>query len=187
MISELKETLESFKNSLELRLQKIENLVTNCTMSSVQQEEIIHESVNRALRVNNIIMHNVPEDESKQDVDVVNDILESVDPAAVASPEDVCRMGPKHPGRLRLLKIRFKNPETAKVVLRKRHVLRKGPFNNIIIHEDRTRAQVNYYKGLQSELKARQHEGQSDLAIKYVNGIPKIVGRNSPTNTSDLN
>lgn len=185
--NDLKQIVLDLKLAMETRLSALENSLTATVVSPRQREEIIQESVDRSLRASNIIMANVPESDAKQEVDVVNDILEVIDPAAIAHPENVRRLGVKHGNQPRLLKVDLKSAELVKIVLRKRSMLKKTEYKNIMVHEDRTPAQNKYFKDLKQEIKLRQDRGELNLGIKYTNGIPSIVTRSELTANSNTN
>jgi hypothetical protein len=115
-VRELKLNIESLQLSLNQRLSAIKSPV----ISKDQKEEIIRESVERSLRVANIILANVPETSNDQDVTVANDILECTDPSTIVSPENVTRLGKKVLNHPRLLKLKLKDVDMARMVLKRK-------------------------------------------------------------------
>lgn len=108
--------------------------------------------------------YNVPEEENVLDVDIANDILVVIDNSAVATPDDVFRIGKPSPGKPRLLKVRFKQIETCRMVLRKRAALKNtNNFSKIFISNDRTRKQQEYFKMIQNKIDTRKNNGEKDL------------------------
>lgn len=188
--SEIKSLISELKTSIETRLSNLEaSLKSPMSVAPTQSENIIQESVNRAIRASNVIMANVPEDSETPDIKVVNDILEKIDPNAFAYPEDVCRIGRiTTPNKPRLIKIKFRKIETAKLVLRKSSTLKQIPeLKNVSIRSDKTPMQITYFKNIKTELKQRLDEGERNLKIKYINGVPQIVANSTQDSIHNLN
>ena len=162
------------QSSFGKRLELIEEAVRTPKLRMSEQEEVIRESVERTLRVSNIIVANVPENPQISDVDIANDILECIDPSAVVSPEHIMRIGKPAGNKPRLLKLKFRNPETARMVLRKKAVLKSSRYSNVSIRDDKTPKQMSYLKQLQGELHRKNNDGQK-FTIKYIHGIPQIT------------
>ncbi|KAJ3646449.1 hypothetical protein Zmor_024037 [Zophobas morio] len=143
------------QSSFEKRLELIEEAVRTLELQMSEQEEVIQESVERMLRVSNISVANVQETQQISNVDIANDILEYIDPSAVVSPEHVMRIGKPAGNNPRLLKLNFRNPEAAHMVLRKEAVLKSSRYS------------VGYLKQLQKELHRKNNDGQK-FTIKYI-------------------
>lgn len=171
----MKNMVLELQSSVENRLGKIESLFHTSQNDILQRESIIQESVERALRASNVILYNVPEKNDVKDVDIANDILECVDPSAVVCPDNVSRIGKQNRHGSRPLRLTFAKVDTAKMVLRKRYVLKNSNFNKVVIANDQTRLQQEYHKSLQRELNMRKSNGEHNLTIKYINNVPQIV------------
>jgi hypothetical protein len=189
-VRDLKLNIESLQLSLNQRLSAIETAIKSPVISKDQKEEIIRESVERSLRAANIILANVPETSNDQDVTVANDILECIDPSAIVSPENVTRIGKKVPNHPRLLKLKLKDVDMARMVLKRKKALNSSAFSTVRIFDDQTPYQRNYLKHLRAELNQRVSKGEN-LTIKYINNIPKIIQETpssaSTSNSSNLN
>lgn len=186
-LKELKEDLCRMQALFEKRLEAIEAAINSPRLDITIKEEIIQESVERTLRSSNIILANVPEDPNIDDITVANDILELIDPEAVVSPGYAVRVG-KSSGvsRPRLLKLKFKSPEIARMVLRKKSALAKTKFNKIVIRDDKTPMQLKHLNDLRAEL-ARRNSNGVRFTIKYIHGVPQIVeihGNPQPSSSS---
>lgn len=130
----------------------------------------------RSWKASNVILTNVPENAETSDVTLANDILEAIDPKAVVFPDDVKRLGKVVNGRSRLLQLSFKKVETAKLILRKRDVLKNHhKFKGIGVREDRTKQQIDYMNCLREELNNRRSQGESGITIKYKNNVSYIT------------
>ncbi|KAJ3640388.1 hypothetical protein Zmor_003690 [Zophobas morio] len=88
-IAELSSKVMDMKKTIDDRLIAMEKVVSTRQLSPLQEEEIIQESVDRTLRIGNILLANVPEVKDVLDEKVANDILELIEPAAVESLENV--------------------------------------------------------------------------------------------------
>ena len=161
------------------RLDNLEKLINTTSITPNIKEEIITESVERTLRARNLILANVPENSGRPDAEIANDVLGIIDPSVTVSPLDVIRLGKMSDnprGRPHLLKLRFKNVETARLVLKKRIVLRSNPnFKMIAVLNDKMPNQLAHLKQLNSELQLRRRNGEKSLTIKYQNNVPQII------------
>lgn len=66
-------------------------------------------------------------------------------------------------------------PNHANTILRNKIKLRDSEFSKISIQPDQTLRQRMYMSNLRKSLDQRRENGESNLTIKYFNGIPKIV------------
>ncbi len=162
------------QSSFDKRLKAIEDAVKAPKFQVFEKEEIIQESVERTFRSCNVILTNVPENTDVPDVIIANGILECVDATIVVSPENVVRIGKPIQNKPRLLKVRFNNIETVRLVLRKKSALKTSRFPNVIIRDDKTPRQLNHLKQLRMELNNRNNSGEN-LTIKYIHNVPQIV------------
>lgn len=175
--NEVKQLVNELKANIDLRFQQLENLIQNTVAQSyTDKENTINESVERSLRASNIILYNVPVTAGVNDCDLVNDILEVIDSSLVASPDDVLQIGSSNNGKPRLLKVRFRNFQMARLCLKKKSaLLAHGQYSKVVISDDKTKQQQNILRSLRDELKTRVDNGESNLTIKYINKTPQIV------------
>lgn len=170
------------ENKLITMQSELGNKPTTTTLSqSISQpcidERMIRELKERNEREKNIIIIGIPEQTTiPVDQRIAND------EAAVISitssikndntkPLKVIRIGKLQEGKNRLLKVCYNEPHTAKLLLRNKNKLPE----NIKMISDQTPAQQKYLQGLKEELQRRQANGESDLTIKYINGVPNIL------------
>ena len=85
---------------------------------------------------------------------MANDILELIDTDALVFPGCVVRAGKFNGNRPRLLKLKIKAPEIARMVLRKKSASTK--FSKMVIRHDKTLMQLNQLKNLLNLLDAIQ-------------------------------
>lgn len=74
--------------------------------------------------------------------------------------------------KARPMKLCFDSQETVKIILRNKTGIKENSFR---IYSDQTPYQQNFMVNLKKELKERQERGETDLTIKYIKGIPKII------------
>lgn len=185
-VAELRKSIDDIKSAMEERLTHIESLISTASISPTAKEELLSESAERSTRATNVILANVLETPNTRDVDIANDILQIIDSAAVVSPDDVERIGNSVNGRPRLLKLRFKSAEMARLVLRKRDALRKSQvFGKVFVRDDKTKQQQNYLQNLNQELKTMRANGIKNATIKYRNNVPRIVTTSQNTSTPE--
>jgi hypothetical protein len=64
----------------------------------------------------------------------------------------------------------------AKEVLRNKNKLINSDLpRSISISDDKTSKQLEYLKNLRTELQLRRDNGEDNITIKYVKGIPSII------------
>lgn len=51
-------------------------------------------------------------------------------------------------------------------------------YNNITIANDKTPKQIQHFQELKRELERRKLQGENNLKIKYVQGVPQITNLN---------
>lgn len=140
--------------------------------TGILNNDLFAELQDRQNRVNNIMVYNLPE--QSQDRDDVISLLESLDiPDAVV--KNVVRVGQPNKNGRRCLKVTFQKQEVAQLAVRSKTKL-KG--TNIYISPDLTKTQAEAEARVKAELRQRLSNGESDLKIKYFQGVPKIIQKN---------
>ncbi|CAH2088257.1 unnamed protein product [Euphydryas editha] len=142
-----------------------------------QNEEIIHELQERKKRENNIILVGVSEQWNtstkerieRDEAEVLNTI--SLITKDIPKPVKIFRIGKYNAEKNRKLKVCFDKREPVVLLLRNKDKLP----HNIRIFSDQTPAQQKYFLAIKDELTKRKNNGEDDITIKYINGIPKIV------------
>lgn len=173
-------TLEEKFTALEMPL--------NSGVASVTHEDIISEIEDRAKRSRNIILHNLPESKSRDvalkqsyDKKLVRDITEKIDVVHVIEVESIklYRIGKPKDGKARPLKVILKSVEEVKIFIEKFSgdlVKEINPaFSTVGITRDRTERERLHLNKLREELDTRTTEGETNLSIKYRNGVPVIL------------
>lgn len=188
--SVIKEDIAQLKQHTSLTEEKVKSLQNDVNnlksrtgseyqnMRSCDDEALIREINERTNRANNIIIYGLTElaegsAEEKQDHDknevlsVIRSIMDNV-----PAPKKIIRLGKLNPTKNRPLKIYFDCSQIPKQLMKN-----KGKITNkdIKIYADLTPTQQNNLKLLRQDLCNRQENGETDITIKYVNGVPKIV------------
>lgn len=180
--------LEIKSNQTEQKLLQLETHVnmikTNTLPDFKQREDLVLEIQERYIRSKNVIFAGIPEleDVNKSDrlqceKQQVFTILKSVYESDKCPNIMKCwRLGKYNPGKTRLIKVCLESQETALFLLRNKDKLTN---QNISIFSDQTPSQQKYLQEIKSELNRRQENGESDICIKYVKGIPTITKTHS--------
>lgn len=146
-------------------------------VTSDAYESIMTEVRERELRRKNIIIVGIKEpasaskdERSQSDMEQTLKIIKMA--GVNTSPEKLFRLGKYHPSKNRPLKVCFKSWETATSILRSKNDVN---CDNIKIFSDKTPQQQQFLKNLKDEIKCRFDNGDKNLTIKYIRGVPKIV------------
>lgn len=161
----------------------------NNAIDEDQFEALVNETSERNRRSFNIIVYNAKEPlndtnnyNKSEDTTLINNIFEAtIGVPCSPSSFDLFRLG--KPDTLRTkprpLKIVFKdNSLPKKILLNCRKLKDSANLKNLNITEDRTPRQQKYYQGLKVKLLEREKNGEKNLKIKYINGVPQIVSLN---------
>lgn len=81
----------------------------------------------------------------------------------------------KNKNGARSLIITLQNAQSALNIIRNRTKLKD---KNIFINADLTPNQRMHFNNTRDELKRRLANGEKDLTIKYIQGVPKIIQKN---------
>lgn len=154
-------------------------------MQSAEIIETLNEMEDRKVRASNLIIHNLPESSEmtqlnkiKDDANNVLKILNNIDDLNLQDNIKMYRLGVRKGDKARPIKIELLNPETAKRILYNKQKLP----DYIRIYQDQTLLQRKQLMDLRSELDARIKDGESNLTIKYINSVPRIIAKNIAKN-----
>lgn len=187
----IKSQLTQFENKIVSNQNKLQNLETNISKIQLNphssqselsvNEQIFREIQDRNRRQNNIIISGISEQICintqerifKDESDVLN-VITSINPN-ITKPNKIFRIGKYNIGKTRGIKVCFNNPDPVMLLLRS-----KGKLpDNIKFYSDQTPSQQKYFQTVKNELARRTEHGETDLIIKYINGIPTIIKQNS--------
>lgn len=190
-LEQVKEDIKNIKNDYSMTQEKMKNLEKeisdiksadcsdNLTSKSSLpcQEHLILELQERSERAKNLVVTGITEINDKNyNTRGNHDIEEFMNLVTLVlgdcpKPSKSMRLGRYIPGKDRPLKICFDDGVTPKLLLKN-----KAKFpENIRIYYDQTPAQKNHLQTVKNELKKRLENGETDLIIKYIKGIPRIV------------
>lgn len=180
------QNITSAAQSMETKIASLESDVLNLKTSSTEPKRMTNEVVydmlaeitDQTLRKKNIILTGITEPQSpdyrerqKQDKDEVLRITKAITKDC-PEPIKVVRIGKYEPNTKRAVKVCFESEQTVKVILRNRIKLKDDA---IAIFPDQTPLQQARFKNLKEQLKHRTENGETNLRIKYIKGIPRIV------------
>lgn len=179
--------IQRSNSTLQNRIEKLESNIRECNYSTASietgtkmetWENILTELNERNLRSKNLLISGIPEPTSTDRIERQTEdkssswkILRNINPDC-PEPIKVFRVGKYHPDKKRPVKVCFETQETANYILRNQSKL-KNCDNKCF--SDQTPKQQSYMKGLKEELEARTKRGETNLIIKYVKGVPKII------------
>lgn len=169
--------------NLQKEIADFKNLKVNNKLEDFQFEEIIHEIQEREKRKHNLIIYGVKEEPNQNSEErLTQEHLHITDMfSAVSVDSDVTkltRLGAYDPSKRspRPLKITLRKEEDVHKMIKKARTI-KGieRYKHINISLDRTPKQIELYKKVKTELDSRKNDGEENIRIKYVKGIPQIV------------
>lgn len=190
-ISTINEQIEEIKSNYTITQDKIKNIETeiseiknehctenhNCKSLSLTNENIFLEMQERHDRARNIVIVGIPEKHDKnynsRQLHDNDEVMKTIKFICQDSPKPIktMRLGKYIPNNNRLIKVCFNNTDTPKYLLRNKTKLPK----DIQIYSDQTPSQKRYLQYLKGDLNKRIENGEKDLIIKYIKGIPTIV------------
>lgn len=187
-IGQIKEQLSNLEPRVTANEVKIENLISEVkslkTTKPNDCESVIKEVNDRSQRALNAIIYGIPESTSnnvhsriEHDKNSVNAILHSsnIDNVQVVK---VTRLGKQLSEKPRPLRVTFANSMEVSGFFKRFNVDSvKDIFADsaIGISRDRTVMERSHLKELRVTLDDRKKAGESDITIKYLNGVPRIV------------
>lgn len=187
-INDLKALIMSLRKEIE-SLKSIKTAsVCECN-SAVDFEAIVQEISDRNARKNNLIFYGMPESLSTDhNVRILHDQQQVSKVLNFVLPESGSDLSAK-PIRLGKFDAAKSNPRPLKITLPSEHavlnIIRRAfklkdlrDPKDIRISLDKTPRQQQYYRKLRDELSMRTAEGESNLRIKYIRGVPQIISSN---------
>lgn len=188
-LSKMEPRLSAVEEDLTLVKNDLKSL-HDSKADSLGMESVIEEIADRGRRSRNIILYDIPENKSKtltvrvkHDNDLVLKLIESFCTPGRDNSFKSSRLGRIQGNRPRPLKIIF-NSSDITVDFSKNFdssVLSRidDKLTGVSFSRDRTPSERKHLAELKSSLKRRIESGESDLTIKYMNGVPKIIKKAS--------
>ncbi|KAJ3660024.1 hypothetical protein Zmor_011680 [Zophobas morio] len=179
LLTELKNEITQLK---EANANPINVVATNNLLSSQAMEEIVNEISERDKRANNLIIFNSMEsgiskqEQVDQDTTLVSDIISIVGLTEEVKPVRLGKFDGSKQHRSRPIRVRLSSSNAVHTVIRNAKKIRAvETFSALSVSFDRTPRELNFYKSVKEELNTRRLNGETNLQIKYRNGIPAIV------------
>lgn len=185
------ERIGKLENSVAVLEQKVEGLADSAHISSTDvaqssaallgTEALLSEIRSREQRSNNLMLFGVPESANSsrqqriaEDTRRVGDVMRTLELEIQALK--VLRVG-KVGARPRPLKLVLSSRLDVNECLKNRNKLRGSDFR---IASDQTELQRSHLRELRGQLKTRVDNGETDVTIKFVEGVPRIVKSTVP-------
>lgn len=177
-------TLSSKLASLNTKVETIEAKIepSNTKSSSLINENLITEMIDRQSRRNNVLLFNLPEafnnsTNSSSNSTTIQNILDFLD--LKTKPNSVTRLGKPSSSsttKPRPVKLRFSDQKDIFELFSLQNKLKSNSaWKDLRFSSDRTKQQQEYMSHLRQELLNRQSNGEQDLIIKYIKGTPTIT------------
>lgn len=171
--------------SLEDTMKKTQELTPN-TPHAITLEPTLTEMQERQQRANNVLLFGVPEiSGSEKEVRVKEELTKITEVLGYCSEGSLekikfYRLGKYLESKVRPIKVTFPTREEAIHVIKNK---RKIPEETkIYIKSDQTVLQREYLKKVVEQLESRRVNGETNIKIKYINHIPKIISFKNPKN-----
>jgi len=167
-------------NQLESKVSQLEAGCSNSSSLNLERlEQTLAEISDRHSRSHNIILFNIPESTTQSkyldDKNTISSIFQQI--GVLVEPINCFRLG-KLSNNCRPLRATLPNQHDVFDVLKnKRKLSDLANFKNISISSDKTLLQRKHLKNLFDELNSRKTAGETNLFIKYINGLP-IISKN---------
>lgn len=147
-------------------------------------EPLIFEVQDRVSRANNFMIFNAKENSSSElkirieaDKKVVTEVMDLM---GIENNTDkivkVLRVGVQKSNKPRPLKVICSDSRLVNSVIRSKSKLYSSEFR---VSSDQTKMQQDHWKAVRAELKSREENGETNLTIKYIQGVPKIVPKSN--------
>ncbi|CAA9994893.1 unnamed protein product, partial [Nesidiocoris tenuis] len=174
-LREIKKDVQELKNeNLSHRLHKIES------SSGASFQELVSEVRDRQERSANVIFFDVEEgaastpfQASSTDAAFLEKAFADLNLSMSESVRDFQRIGKfRSSGAPRPVLVRLSSSETATQMLARNRVMNPKKYS---ISADKTIREREHLQELRNELKSRTDNGENDLTIRYVRGVPLIT------------
>lgn len=154
----------------------------------VSMEEFLEEAAERQKRCCNLMLFGAPEDDALSENDqldldtkLVEELLQAANVPVGVDAVKLERLGKRRHASTsaRPMKITLPSNEAVLGVLRNAGTLKKQHrFKDMGVSQDRTPKQAQFYKDLKRQVQHRTQNGEKNLRIRYVRGVPRVVSLN---------
>lgn len=167
---QLLKAIETLNQTVAMLKEEVKAL--KAEKDNVNMEVIISEISERQKRSNNVIIFKLKE--SGDDRKTVVDILKNIAPNVATDAITITRLGKGHDNSPAPLKVKLRSRDDVFTILKNKRKL-KEIHPTVSIGTDQTKLQQEYFKKVKGELERRKGNGETNLFIKYINGIPTIT------------
>lgn len=178
--------------SLDARVLSLESHSSITNLSS-PVNEVIQEFSERERCKSNIIAYGIPESTSSNlaskfadDQQTIHSLISKLSIVATANPK-VVRLGKFSTSTPRPIKCIFNSPNLAADILsslRTTNLISLGFPPKAKFVRDKTPLERKLLRTCHEELNSRTLNGETDLTITYLNGVPRVVSRSKNFNTA---
>lgn len=185
-INSLKSLIVGLQSEIKTLKQSVLDITPAPTASLplLDTEKIIQEVRDRERRKCNVIIYGCQEapvrsaeEQSGLDAETVGGIFEAIGvDGGGLRPKRLGKFDATKANNRRPIRVTLSSESAVSEVLRNANRLRSNSsFAGVFLSADRTRAQMEMYRNARAELKRRLEEGERNLKIRYIRGIPTIV------------
>lgn len=178
----MQKKIDSLESRLDLLINKLDTQsvpvapINKTADDIIDYDLFISELEERKRRANNIMVYNLPESTSTNFEDKINDDLTNIITATSNISPDIIinktiRIG-KIGSKPRPLKVILNSSDTVLKILKNKTKLNHPTAR---VSSDLTSIQRNHILNLRTQLENRKANGEVNLTIKYVHGVPRIV------------
>lgn len=166
--------LKLMLKSIETRLATLE---AQPSRSSEFFESVVRETKDRIQRDNNVIVYGVQEKDPETDAKTVKTLLKSVKPDITdIHSANIMRLGAATTKKPRPIRVVFTNPFVVRDILKNKSKLASiANYKEVFLKHDQTAHQRELYAKCRESLYARLSNGEKNLRIKFINGLPSVV------------
>lgn len=184
----LQQAIVELKNEI-VELKRTANQNISSTIDNNQFEEILQEINEREKRKCNVVIFGISEQQNlgnqtraEQDKQLVTNIFQAIS-VAMPGNENIkaIRIGKFDESKNfpRPVKVTVSDESTVHEIIHKaRNLKSTANYKNINISLDRTPRQIELYRTVKRQLNERIAAGETNLRIKYIRGVPKVVTLN---------
>ncbi|KAG5885211.1 hypothetical protein JTB14_012234 [Gonioctena quinquepunctata] len=184
-VTDLKTEIVEIKSSHEKKITELEKHINDLGKKDgifLHPTEIITELNEMRHREKNILIFGIPENEPNLD-NFIQDAFSSVDPMMVMDSLHFSRIGrlpPNDPNKCRPVKVELPGTTHVLSLLKRNKKLQANrKYQDIYFRADQTVKQREHFLKTRQELNERERNGETNLVIKYKNGLPTICSKNA--------
>ena len=180
----MKSDIASFSERVKA-LEDMPSISAVAQQTPMSTDDVVEELNDREYRSRNLIIFGLPEPQESSpelnksiDLTAVRGVLTEICPLNCLAPVTY-RLGKQGKTPCRPLCVRLDSAAEVKKILQSKHRY-KGPYK---ISDDKTNNQRESIMQLREKLRVLHEQGQTQMTIRYIRGVPKIV-KGRPHNDS---